>query len=177
MRWSSQSANGCVPADPMATPCCWATWLTVRRSARSWAPASTVFLTGVVAISQTPSMSSGFTSPSVGTSLRSASSASIEFERSSVSSSTIMSSSSIPRVYEGPVNRCSISRGGYNPCMALGYSGKLYILAFDHRGSFQKKMFGIEGEPTPEQTDTIADAKKVIYEGLLKATEQGVDPH
>ena len=31
--------------------------------------------------------------------------------------------------------------------MALGYDGKLYILAFDHRGSFQKKMFGIEGEP------------------------------
>ena len=37
--------------------------------------------------------------------------------------------------------------------MALGYDGKLYILAFDHRGSFQKKMFGIEGDPTPEQTD------------------------
>ena len=30
--------------------------------------------------------------------------------------------------------------------MALGYDGKLYILAFDHRGSFQKKMFGIEGD-------------------------------
>ena len=29
--------------------------------------------------------------------------------------------------------------------MALGYDGKLYILAFDHRGSFQKKMFGIAG--------------------------------
>ena len=31
--------------------------------------------------------------------------------------------------------------------MELGYDGKLYILAFDHRGSFQKKMFGIEGDP------------------------------
>jgi myo-inositol catabolism protein IolC len=61
--------------------------------------------------------------------------------------------------------------------MALGYSGKLYILAFDHRGSFQKKMFGIEGDPTPEQTDQIADAKLLIYEGLEKATKQGVDPH
>jgi myo-inositol catabolism protein IolC len=60
--------------------------------------------------------------------------------------------------------------------MTLGYNGKLYILAFDHRGSFQKKMFGIEGDPTPEQTDTIADAKHLIFEGLLKATEQGVDP-
>jgi myo-inositol catabolism protein IolC len=60
--------------------------------------------------------------------------------------------------------------------MTLGYNGKLYILAFDHRGSFQKKMFGIEGDPTPEQTDTIADAKHLIFEGLLKATEEGVDP-
>ena len=61
--------------------------------------------------------------------------------------------------------------------MALGYDGKLFILAFDHRGSFQKKMFGIEGDPTPEQTATIADAKHLIFEGLLKATEEGVDPH
>jgi myo-inositol catabolism protein IolC len=61
--------------------------------------------------------------------------------------------------------------------MALGYDGKLYILAFDHRGSFQKKMFGIEGDPTSEQTETIADAKHLIFEGLLKATEEGVDPH
>ena len=61
--------------------------------------------------------------------------------------------------------------------MSLGYSGKLYILAFDHRGSFQKKMFGIEGDPTPDQTEQIADAKHLIFEGLLKATEEGVDPH
>lgn len=60
--------------------------------------------------------------------------------------------------------------------MALGYDGTLYILAFDHRGSFQKKMFGIEGEPSPEQTDTIADAKHLIFEGLEKATEEGAEP-
>jgi myo-inositol catabolism protein IolC len=59
--------------------------------------------------------------------------------------------------------------------MALGYDGKLYILAFDHRGSFQKKMFGIEGDPTAEQTETIADAKHLIFEGMLKATEQGAE--
>jgi myo-inositol catabolism protein IolC len=57
--------------------------------------------------------------------------------------------------------------------MALGYDGKLYILAFDHRGSFQKKMFGIEGEPTPEQTERIADSKHLIFEGMVKATESG----
>ena len=30
--------------------------------------------------------------------------------------------------------------------MALGYEGNLYILAFDHRGSFQKKFFGVTGD-------------------------------
>ena len=59
--------------------------------------------------------------------------------------------------------------------MALGYDGKLYILAFDHRGSFQKKMFGIAGDPTAEQTATIADAKKLIFEGLLEAVARGAD--
>jgi 5-dehydro-2-deoxygluconokinase len=57
--------------------------------------------------------------------------------------------------------------------MDLGYDGKLYILAFDHRGSFQKKMFGIEGDPTPEETATISDAKHLIFEGMLKAVEEG----
>jgi 5-dehydro-2-deoxygluconokinase len=56
--------------------------------------------------------------------------------------------------------------------MALGYDGKLYILAFDHRGSFQKKMFGIEGDPSPEETATISDAKHLIYEGMVKAVEK-----
>ena len=60
--------------------------------------------------------------------------------------------------------------------MALGYDGgKLYILAFDHRGSFQKKMFGIEGDPTPEQIETIADAKRLIFEGMLDAVARGVE--
>src|SRR6201995_5271606 len=59
--------------------------------------------------------------------------------------------------------------------MALGYDGKLYILAFDHRGSFQKKMFGIEGEPTAEETATIADAKHIIYEGMTEAVQRGAE--
>jgi myo-inositol catabolism protein IolC len=59
--------------------------------------------------------------------------------------------------------------------MALGYDGKLYILAFDHRGSFQKKMFGIEGDPTAEQTATISDAKHLIYEGMEVAVKRGLD--
>jgi myo-inositol catabolism protein IolC len=57
--------------------------------------------------------------------------------------------------------------------MARGYEGRLYILAFDHRGSFQKKMFGISGDPTPEETQTIADAKRVIFEGFKVALDEG----
>src|SRR6202012_2308752 len=60
--------------------------------------------------------------------------------------------------------------------MALGYDGKLYILAFDHRGSFQKKMFGINGDPTLEETATIADAKHVVFEGMLQAVGRGAEP-
>jgi myo-inositol catabolism protein IolC len=60
--------------------------------------------------------------------------------------------------------------------VALGYDGKLYILAFDHRGSFQKKWFGLEGEPSQEDTERIADAKRVIYEGVEKALEKGAEP-
>jgi 5-dehydro-2-deoxygluconokinase len=59
--------------------------------------------------------------------------------------------------------------------MTLGYHGKLYILAFDHRGSFQKKMFGIEGDPTPEETETISDAKRLIFEGMLEAVRRGAE--
>ncbi len=59
--------------------------------------------------------------------------------------------------------------------MQLGYEKKLYILACDHRGSFQKKFFGIEGEPDPEQTAMIADAKHLIFEGLQRAVAAGAD--
>jgi myo-inositol catabolism protein IolC len=60
--------------------------------------------------------------------------------------------------------------------VALGHDKKLYILAFDHRGSFQKKMFGIDGDPTPEETATIADAKRLIFEGVLEAVSRGAEP-
>ncbi len=59
--------------------------------------------------------------------------------------------------------------------MQLGYDQKLYILAFDHRGSFQKKFFGIEGEPDAEQTAMIADAKHLIFEGMLQAVSEGAE--
>jgi myo-inositol catabolism protein IolC len=59
--------------------------------------------------------------------------------------------------------------------MKLGYDGRLYILAFDHRGSFQKKFFGVQGDPNPEETERISDAKHVIYEGMVAALEKDRD--
>jgi len=58
--------------------------------------------------------------------------------------------------------------------MTLGYEGDLYILAFDHRGSFQKKFFGIEGAASPDEALKIIDAKTVIYEGMKRALADGV---
>jgi myo-inositol catabolism protein IolC len=59
--------------------------------------------------------------------------------------------------------------------MELGYDGKLYILAFDHRGSFIKR-FGIEGDLTPEDTRRVADGKHLIFEGIEAALDRGADP-
>jgi myo-inositol catabolism protein IolC len=57
--------------------------------------------------------------------------------------------------------------------MTLGYDRDLYLLAFDHRGSFQKQMFGIGGNPTPAEKTRISDAKSLIFEGFLEAHRQG----
>ena len=53
--------------------------------------------------------------------------------------------------------------------MSLGFNKPLYILPFDHRGSFQTKMFGWKGTLTPDQTAQIAAAKQVIYDGFKAA--------
>jgi myo-inositol catabolism protein IolC len=56
--------------------------------------------------------------------------------------------------------------------VALGYKGELYILAFDHRGSFRKKM-GVGSQPTPEELERLIDAKRMIFEGFQRAVEEG----
>jgi 5-dehydro-2-deoxygluconokinase len=53
--------------------------------------------------------------------------------------------------------------------MTIGFDQPLYILPFDHRGSFQKKMFGWEGSLTAPQTAQISAAKQVIYDGFKAA--------
>ena len=56
----------------------------------------------------------------------------------------------------------------------IGFDQPLYILPFDHRGSFQAKMFGWNGELTPDQTAQIAATKRVIYDGFTVAVAGGV---
>lgn len=56
----------------------------------------------------------------------------------------------------------------------LGFNEPLYILPFDHRASFQTKMFGWHGELNTAQTAEIAAAKQVIYDGLKFAVANGV---
>jgi 5-dehydro-2-deoxygluconokinase len=57
--------------------------------------------------------------------------------------------------------------------MTHGYSQPLYILPFDHRGSFQTGLFGWKGALTAEQTAEIAAAKAVIYDGFKAAIAAG----
>src|SRR5216684_2804718 len=57
---------------------------------------------------------------------------------------------------------------------ALGFNQPLYILPFDHRGSFQTKMFGWKGTLSPHQTAEIAATKQVIYDGFKAALQAGV---
>jgi len=49
-----------------------------------------------------------------------------------------------------------------------GYTKPLYVLPFDHRGSFETGMFGWKGALDAEQTAQIAAAKQVIYDGFSR---------
>jgi 5-dehydro-2-deoxygluconokinase len=58
--------------------------------------------------------------------------------------------------------------------MPRGYDRALYILPFDHRGSFQAKLFGWNPPLSDAQTAEIASAKRVIYDGFQSALAAGV---
>src|SRR5580704_14143129 len=58
--------------------------------------------------------------------------------------------------------------------MPRGYDAALYVLPFDHRGSFQTGMFGWKGPLTEAQTAEIAAAKRVIFDGFKAAIDGGV---
>jgi myo-inositol catabolism protein IolC len=58
--------------------------------------------------------------------------------------------------------------------MTIGFDRDLYILPFDHRGSFQTRMFGWHGTLSAQQTAAIAAAKQVVYDGFRAALAAGV---
>ena len=60
--------------------------------------------------------------------------------------------------------------------MSLGYRDPLYMLAFDHRGSFSSGLFGIQGTPDATQRARISQSKGVIFAGFLRALDEGAGP-
>ena len=54
----------------------------------------------------------------------------------------------------------------------LGYDERLYILAFDHRGSFEK-MVGATSDDAAANHAKVAGAKTLVWEGFERAVEQG----
>ncbi|MDQ1597404.1 MAG: hypothetical protein QOI70_828 [Microbacteriaceae bacterium] len=53
--------------------------------------------------------------------------------------------------------------------------GELLILAMDHRDSLQREIYGIDGEPTADETAQISAGKDAIFDGLRAAIDGGVD--
>jgi len=51
---------------------------------------------------------------------------------------------------------------------------RIYLLAFDHRGSFQKNLLGITRVPTAADAERISEAKRVIFEGFRTALAHGL---
>jgi 5-dehydro-2-deoxygluconokinase len=58
--------------------------------------------------------------------------------------------------------------------MTIGFDKPLYVLPFDHRATFQSKMFGWKGTLSPAQSNEISAAKRVIYDGFKAALTAGV---
>ena len=57
--------------------------------------------------------------------------------------------------------------------MTLGYDGSLFLLAFDHRGSFKSKMFGIT-DATPDDVERLEAAKRLVWAGFEAARAEGL---
>lgn len=54
-------------------------------------------------------------------------------------------------------------------------TAELLILAMDHRASLLTDVYGIEGNPTAEQIAEVSAHKGLIFDGLLRAIDGGVD--
>jgi len=57
--------------------------------------------------------------------------------------------------------------------MPRGYDRALYVMPFDHRGSFQSGLFGWKAPLSVEQTADVAASKQIIYDGFRAALGDG----
>jgi myo-inositol catabolism protein IolC len=55
----------------------------------------------------------------------------------------------------------------------LGYGKALYLVAFDHRSSFSKGLFGATEPLAPEIRRKVSDTKDLIYEAFTQAIARG----
>jgi myo-inositol catabolism protein IolC len=57
----------------------------------------------------------------------------------------------------------------------LGYTKPLYILPFDHRGTFAIKVYNVDEEQlTQPQVQEIKSFKKIIYDAFIDAVSHGI---
>jgi len=57
--------------------------------------------------------------------------------------------------------------------MSLGYDKPLYLIAFDHRGSFEHDLFGATEPVTPSVRDGIVRVKEIIFDAHVQVLAAG----
>jgi myo-inositol catabolism protein IolC len=55
----------------------------------------------------------------------------------------------------------------------LGYDKPLYLMAFDHRGSFEHDLFGASEPVSEEVRDGIISVKEIIFDAFVRALAEG----
>jgi myo-inositol catabolism protein IolC len=61
--------------------------------------------------------------------------------------------------------------------MTLGYDKTLYLMAFDHRGSFEHDLFGASEPVSAQVRDGIIKVKEIIFEAHVRAVAEGAPRH
>lgn len=57
--------------------------------------------------------------------------------------------------------------------MTLGYDKPLYLVAFDHRGSFEHDLFGASGPVSAQVREGIIKVKEIIFDAYVRALAEG----
>ncbi len=61
--------------------------------------------------------------------------------------------------------------------IARGETSPLFLLAIDHRGSFERGLFQIDGRrPTRDEHAAISAAKDIVFDALLRARARSTNP-